>query len=217
MAILTLALAWILLPKLGIVGAGWAWLIAQAGGSLAVGIDTIYYRRLSLNQTKTFTHKSTFQRLTTRNIAGFFRYIWVRLCYRNLRVGLFFLDHGCQIDIGPNAHIQFGRNICFIRDFTGYFAGNVTIGDEVFFNRSCFIAVHDGLIIGNYCLFGEGVSIHDANHIVGTGTEPIASRGFIAKPIAIGDNVWVGAKATITSRSYDREQCCSRSKRGCNT
>jgi O-antigen/teichoic acid export membrane protein len=36
MAATTLILAWILLPRLGIAGAGWAWLLAQCAGSLGV-------------------------------------------------------------------------------------------------------------------------------------------------------------------------------------
>jgi O-antigen/teichoic acid export membrane protein len=36
MAVLTLILAWILLPQLGIAGAGWAWLIAQTAGCVLV-------------------------------------------------------------------------------------------------------------------------------------------------------------------------------------
>jgi O-antigen/teichoic acid export membrane protein len=47
MGSLVLALAWILLPLLGIVGAGYAWLIAQVTGSLVVGAHGIwaYFRR----------------------------------------------------------------------------------------------------------------------------------------------------------------------------
>lgn len=41
MAVLTLALAWPLLPLLGIEGAGWAWLIAQTVGSCAVAIHAL--------------------------------------------------------------------------------------------------------------------------------------------------------------------------------
>lgn len=41
MALLTLILAWILLPIHGIVGAGWAWLIAQTAGSLVVGAHAL--------------------------------------------------------------------------------------------------------------------------------------------------------------------------------
>ncbi|HET8853324.1 MAG TPA: polysaccharide biosynthesis C-terminal domain-containing protein, partial [Ktedonobacteraceae bacterium] len=44
MALLTLALAWMLLPTLGIVGAGWAFLIAQSAGSLVAGVDVIRIR-----------------------------------------------------------------------------------------------------------------------------------------------------------------------------
>lgn len=45
MAALTLALAWILLPVLGIAGAGLAFLIAQVAGSLTAGVDIIRFRR----------------------------------------------------------------------------------------------------------------------------------------------------------------------------
>jgi O-antigen/teichoic acid export membrane protein len=44
MALLNLALAWILLPMLGIVGAGWSFLIAQVAGSLVAGADIIFIR-----------------------------------------------------------------------------------------------------------------------------------------------------------------------------
>ena len=197
MAALTLALTWILLPMLGIAGAGWAWLIAQSFGSLMVGVDILFSRNHAPQSYKGATRESVLQRLTVRNAAGFCRYILLRLRFHNLRVGLFFLDRGSQIHVDPKARIHFGHGIRFMRDFTGHFQGDVTVGDEVFFNRGCYVAVHGGLSIGNYCLFGEGVSIHDENHVVGRGPEPIATRGFVVKPIAIGNNVWVGAKATI--------------------
>jgi Na+-driven multidrug efflux pump len=39
MSVLALLLAWILLPPLGIAGAGVAWLIAQTAGSVYVAVD----------------------------------------------------------------------------------------------------------------------------------------------------------------------------------
>lgn len=45
MAALTWTLAWLLLPELGISGAGWACLIAQGAGSLAAGVDLVRIRR----------------------------------------------------------------------------------------------------------------------------------------------------------------------------
>ncbi len=44
-AVITLALAWALLPSLGIIGAGWAWLAAQLFGCVVVAADLIRARR----------------------------------------------------------------------------------------------------------------------------------------------------------------------------
>jgi O-antigen/teichoic acid export membrane protein len=40
-AAVTIVLSWILLPSLGIVGVGWAWLAAQLFGCLVVGVDVL--------------------------------------------------------------------------------------------------------------------------------------------------------------------------------
>ena len=197
MALLALALAWILLPILGVAGAGWSWLIAQSCGSLVVGIDALYSRRNMPVLDTESSHKTFLQRLTLHNLAGLWRYCILRLRFRKLHVGLFFLDRGGQMLIGPNANIQFGHTVRFLQDFTGHFYGNITIGNNVFFNRGCYVAAHSSVTIGDHCLFGEGVSIHDENHVIGLGSEPIASRGFVTKPVTIGNNVWIGAKATI--------------------
>lgn len=45
MAALTLTLAWVLLPVLGITGAAWAYVISQTAGSLVVGVDIIRVHR----------------------------------------------------------------------------------------------------------------------------------------------------------------------------
>lgn len=45
MAALTLVLAWLLLPTMGIAGAGVAWLVAQAMGSALAGLDLLVARR----------------------------------------------------------------------------------------------------------------------------------------------------------------------------
>jgi len=136
-------------------------------------------------------------RLTGCNVVLLCRYILVRLRHRNLRTGYFHLGHGADIIIGPRARVRFGREVRFMRDFTGHFIGQVTLGDGVFFNRGCHVVVRESLTVGAYSLFGEGVSIHDDNHVMGRGDDPIASRGFVTRPVVIGRNVWVGAKAVI--------------------
>jgi acetyltransferase-like isoleucine patch superfamily enzyme len=104
---------------------------------------------------------------------------------------------GSRLNIGPNASIHLGKQVCFMNHFTCYFYGKVTVGEHVFFQENCHISVHEELTIGDYSIFGEGVSIHDENHIISAGSDPISDRAFIVKPISIGRNVWVGAKATI--------------------
>ena len=46
MAAIALGLAWLLLPRLGIIGGGWAWLAAQSAGSLAVLVAALRTRRV---------------------------------------------------------------------------------------------------------------------------------------------------------------------------
>lgn len=135
--------------------------------------------------------------MTARNAAVVYRYLALRLRFRHLRVPFFHLDRGADVVIGPRARVRVGCGVRIMHDFTGHFHGRVTLGDGVFFNRGCHVVVQEGLIVGDYSIFGEGVSIHDDNHIPGRGREPIASRGLATQPIAIGRNVWVGAKAVI--------------------
>ncbi len=139
------------------------------------------------------------RRLTPHNLAGLSRYLALRLRYRRLRVGLFYIGSSGDIEVGPRAHVSFGPRLRIMRNFTGRFYGRVTIGDDVFFNEGCHVVVLEGLSIGNHCLFGEMVAIHDENHIPGRGPVPIVARGVVTSPIVIGNNVWVGAKSTILS------------------
>jgi acetyltransferase-like isoleucine patch superfamily enzyme len=129
-----------------------------------------------------------------------YRVYYVRWCIRFPKLFL----HRCCIGAGSHmyvdskARLHFSSSrIYFSRYFTGRFYGKVTIGDRVFFQHNCHISVHEELTIGDNSIFAEGVSIHDEMHIISTGSDPISDRGLVTKPISIGRNVWVGAKATI--------------------
>jgi acetyltransferase-like isoleucine patch superfamily enzyme len=137
------------------------------------------------------------KRLTLRNCMCLYRYLVLRLRYPKLRVRPFSLDRGASIQISEQAQFSFGSNIVILCDFNAHFVGEVTIGNGVFFNRGCHVIVYKALSIGDRCLFGEFVSIHDENHVIAHDSRPIASRGFTTAPIVIGNNVWVEAKATI--------------------
>jgi acetyltransferase-like isoleucine patch superfamily enzyme len=156
----------------------WAALRGPVGPDRAVGPGGRYARRLSL-----------------RNAVALLR--WMRLRSRNLDAPLFYADRGTRFDIGETATVRFGRGLRFMRDFEGRFFGRVTLGDGVYFSNGCVVSVHCELTVGENCGFSEWVSIHDNDHVGGADGRPFVSTGFVEAPIVIGDNVWVGAKATI--------------------
>jgi acetyltransferase-like isoleucine patch superfamily enzyme len=130
-----------------------------------------------------------------------FRAHYILWCIRFPRLfsHRFNIGSGSRLNIGPKAQLLFAPRVCFRRNFTGDFFGKVTMGYRVHFQPNCHVSVREELTIGDYSIFGEGVSIHDEMHIATRGSDPISDRGFITKPISIGRNVWVGAKVTILS------------------
>lgn len=51
--------------------------------------------------------------------------------------------------------------------------------------------------MGEYAGCAEGVSIHDSTHPLTGSDDNYNARPMVTKPIVIGRNVWIGAKATI--------------------
>lgn len=137
------------------------------------------------------------QRLQPRELAVALRYLLLRARYPELHGGPFSLASGCDIWLGPQASVTIGRSTRFSRDVTARFHSAATIGARCFFNRGCSVVAYSSLSIGDDCLFGEYVSIHDGNHALTPLSVAIAQRGFTVASVTIGQNVWVGAKATI--------------------
>nr|WP_283096544.1 acyltransferase [Frankia umida] len=135
--------------------------------------------------------------LNARNIAGLLRWLYLRLRFRNLRTGLFYLGPGSEFRVEASATVRIGSGVRFTRDERVHIIGTLEIGDGVFFNRGCHLVAHEKIIIGDYTRFGAMVTIHDENHIPARDERPFITRGFVSKPIKIGRNVWVGTKATI--------------------
>lgn len=71
---------------------------------------------------------------------------------------------------------------------------DITVGRNVFVNQNCTFYDLGGLDIADDVMIGPNVSLITSGHPI----EPSRRRdGVIAKPIAIGRNVWIGAGATI--------------------
>lgn len=147
------------------------------------------------------TLKSKFLRLkgyfSFDKFLSWYRYNRLVIKYKGLRTNEFEIERGCDFYFGPDARTIIGEYVKFERDSTVYVLGELKIGDRVYFNRNCYIVAYESLIIGDDCMFGEMVSIHDEDHIYGPGETPYNQRGYQTKPVTIGTNVWVGAKASI--------------------
>lgn len=76
------------------------------------------------------------------------------------------------------------------------YGGNITLGERVFFNFNCVILDVAQVTIGNHVLFGPGVQVYTATHPLDA--EQRRSGLEAAKPITIGDDVWIGGGAILS-------------------
>ena len=72
---------------------------------------------------------------------------------------------------------------------------NIKVGERVFFNFNCVVLDVTTVNIGSRTLFGPNVQIYTATHPMDP--KERASGLEYAKPIAIGEDVWVGGSAVI--------------------
>ncbi|MBJ2174516.1 sugar O-acetyltransferase [Aureibaculum sp. A20] len=72
---------------------------------------------------------------------------------------------------------------------------NIKLGNQVFMNYNCCILDVAEVTIGNRVMFGPNVQIYTATHPLDAKTR--ASWLEFAKPITIGDDVWIGGGAIV--------------------
>ena len=88
-----------------------------------------------------------------------------------------------------------GSGVHFEPVFRCEFGFNITIGDNFYANFDCVMLDGGGIDIGNNVLFGPKVGIYTSNHATDA-TERVYG-GCYAKPVKIGNNVWIGAGVHI--------------------
>ena len=87
-----------------------------------------------------------------------------------------------------------GERFMLIPPFSTDCGLNITIGNNVFINQFCHFMDLGGITIGDDVMIGPKVNLVSAGHPLA----PSERRsGIVAKPIIIGNNVWIGAAATI--------------------
>ena len=76
--------------------------------------------------------------------------------------------------------------------FTDY-GQNIIVGKNVFINSGCCFQDQGGIVIGDNVLIGQQVVIATLNHEF----LPQKRANMLPSPVKIGDDVWIGAHATI--------------------
>jgi maltose O-acetyltransferase len=94
-------------------------------------------------------------------------------------------------DLLPNVGKDFWLQPPFYCDY----GTNIIIGDGVFFNFNCVVLDVMQVSIGSRTLFGPNVQIYTATHPMNFSER---AKGLeYAKPITIGEDVWIGGSAVI--------------------
>jgi acetyltransferase-like isoleucine patch superfamily enzyme len=114
------------------------------------------------------------------------------------------IHDNCYINAISKAGIKVGDNFMLGRnsiiECTGVIrelGEGLTVGDHVGIGAYSFIMVRGEVRIGSNTITGPYVSMHAENHVYKDPERPIRLQGSTRKGIIIGEDCWIGAKATI--------------------
>lgn len=112
------------------------------------------------------------------------------------RSGRVSLEGGIRFD--PGMDLLLGRGVWLSRNGTFQGRGRVRIGESTYIGSAFSIHCVGEITIGRDCNFANFVSLVDNDHGMALGS-PMMLQPMVAAPIVIGDDVWLGEKATILS------------------
>lgn len=119
---------------------------------------------------------------------------------RNFRTGVYvhwILGDG-RIVVGDDSRVDGKCNIMFA--WSADCRPEFRIGDRTHIGHECSFTIAKSIRIGNDCLFASGVRVMDSSaHPVDPARRLRGERPLDQdiRPVVIGDNVWIGAGATI--------------------
>lgn len=90
---------------------------------------------------------------------------------------------------GRNFHVYKGTRIISPQ--------NIEVGDDVWFNESCYIVGGGGLKMGSNVMLARNVSLITSNHGYGSKDVPMLKQPIVSAPIEIGDDVWFGVNSVV--------------------
>jgi maltose O-acetyltransferase len=103
----------------------------------------------------------------------------------------------CGVFILGEGSIRCTGRIILNDDVMLYSKGDLSIGKNLGVNQYSRIVCHDKISIGDNVTIGQMVSILDHDHHYDIKAGKLVLDGFDTAPITIGNNVWIGDKATI--------------------
>ncbi|HEX9982647.1 MAG TPA: acyltransferase [Thermoanaerobaculia bacterium] len=109
-----------------------------------------------------------------------------------------FVGSGAEIVAARNESVVIGDDCSILRGALLYpYGGRIELGQRVGINPYCVLYGHGGLTIGNDVMIATGCVIIPANHNIADLEVPMSGQGETAKGIAIGNDVWLGARVTV--------------------
>lgn len=121
---------------------------------------------------------------------------------------------GCYIDALSEKGIWFGNNVSVGLNTRIEGTGNLQllgkgmrVGNNVGLGYDSFYGCSGGIEIGDDTIVGNYVSFHSENHVFDSLHIPIRLQGVNHKGIRIGNNCWIGAKATILDGAIVQDGC----------
>lgn len=124
------------------------------------------------------------------------------------------IDRNCIVNALSSDGIVFGKNVSIGKFTTIECSGSLKnigkgliIGNNVGMGTHGFFGCAGGITIGNDTIFGNFVSMHSENHIIDDLKKPIRLQGVTRQGIIIGNNCWIGAKATILDGANIGDGC----------
>ncbi len=107
---------------------------------------------------------------------------------------------GNNCSVGINTRIECTGSFSFL-------GKGFKCGDNCGLGTDCFYGCAGGIELGNDVIVGNFVSMHSENHNYSNPEIPIRLQGVNHKGIKIGNNCWIGSKATIVDGTIIGDGC----------
>lgn len=136
------------------------------------------------------------------------RATWLRLRNRGATIRL-----GDPVYFGPATDLRLGRGTTFVAGDRAHLRrncvveingdGRVEIGADTQLTYNVIIQCSTSIVIGARCMIGAGLIV-DGNHRFVDSDLPLSRLGYEYRPVAIGDDVYIGVGAIVMADVGDR-------------